>query len=92
MDIDSIPFGIDFREQIQQAVAKNNIMLALIGPKWIGAKRAGIYRIREELDPIRIEVESALHQGIPLIPVLVSGAVMPKSSVLPAKASRSCVF
>jgi hypothetical protein len=35
MDIDSIPFGIDFREQIQQAVAKNNIMLALIGPKWI---------------------------------------------------------
>jgi len=41
IDIDSIPFGIDFRQQIQEAMTKNDLVLALIGPKWIGSKKAG---------------------------------------------------
>jgi hypothetical protein len=45
MDIDSIPFGIDFRQQIQEVVTKNHIMLVLIGPKWMGAKKGGMSRI-----------------------------------------------
>jgi hypothetical protein len=33
IDIDNIPFGIDYQRRIQEAVAKNDILLALIGPK-----------------------------------------------------------
>ena len=55
IDIDSIPLGIDFRQQIQEAVTKNDILLALIGLKWIGAKKAGTSRIGDGKDPIRIE-------------------------------------
>src|SRR5579862_4597500 len=90
MDIDSIPPGIDFRQQIQEAVTKNDILLALIGLKWTGAKKAGTSRISDENDPIRIEIETALNQGIPLIPVLVGGATMPKSSVLPDSLQKLC--
>jgi hypothetical protein len=89
MDIDSIPFGIDFRQQIQEAVIRNDILLALIGPRWIGARKAGT-RISDDKDPIRIEIETALDQQKPLIPVLVGGATMPKSSALPESLQRLC--
>lgn len=90
MDIDSIPLGTDFRQQIQKEVTKNDILLALIGPRWIGAKKGGISRINDEMDPIRIEVETALNQDIPLIPVLVGGATMPKSTTLPDSLQKLC--
>jgi hypothetical protein len=91
MDIDSIPFGIDFRQQIQEVVTKNHIMLVLIGPKWMGAKKGGISRISgDKDDPIRIEIETALKQRMPLIPVLVGGASMPKSSALPESLQKLC--
>jgi hypothetical protein len=89
MDIDSIPFGIDFRQQIQEAVTRNDILLALIGPRWIGARKAGT-RISDDKDPIRIEIETALNRRMPLIPVLVGGATMPKSSALPESIQRLC--
>jgi len=44
MDIDGIPLGIDFRQQIQEAVTQNDILLALIGPppnlSFAGASRS----------------------------------------------------
>jgi hypothetical protein len=83
MDIDSIPLGIDFRQQIQEAITKNDLVLALIGPKWIGSKKAGATRISDYKDLIRIEIETALNHGIPLIPVVVGGATMPRGSALP---------
>jgi TIR domain len=91
MDIDSIPFGIDFRQQIQEVVTKNHIMLVLIGPKWMGAKKGGMSRISgDKDDPIRIEIETALKQRMPLIPILVGGASMPKSSALPESLQKLC--
>jgi len=81
IDIDSIPFGIDFRQQIQEAMTKNDLVLALINPKWIGSKKAGATRISDYQDPIRIEIETALNNGIPLIPVVVGGATNPTASI-----------
>jgi hypothetical protein len=83
MDIDSIPFGIDFREHIQQALEQNDILVAVIGPKWLGPTKGGRLRIAEETDPVRIEVETALKKGSAVIPILVSGARMPKPTDLP---------
>ena len=36
MDIDAIPFGVDFREHIREAVEQCGILLAVIGPNWFG--------------------------------------------------------
>src|SRR5262249_47381541 len=86
IDIDSIPFGIDFRQQIQEAMTKNDLVLALIGPMWIGSKKAGATRISDYQDPIRIEIETALNRGIPLIPVVIGGqraTRQPPEAVLP---------
>lgn len=83
MDIDSIPFGTDFRAHIEDAIRRNDVLLAVVGPNWIGFKPDGSARITEELDFVRIEVETALRSGIPVIPLLVDGAAMPKPEELP---------
>ncbi len=83
MDIDSIPVGIDFREQIRNELAKNDVLIVVVGPKWRGPGRGGRARINDENDPVRVEVETALQRGIPVVPVLVNGATMPKPDELP---------
>jgi hypothetical protein len=83
MDIDNIPFGMDFRKNIAEALAKNDLLLAVIGPDWLGSAPSGPARVHDPDDPVRIEVETALQRGIPTIPVLVGGANMPKADDLP---------
>ncbi|MET0631311.1 MAG: TIR domain-containing protein [Xanthobacteraceae bacterium] len=83
MDIDNIPFGIDFREHIKGELASNDMLVAVVGPKWLGPGEDGRLRIADETDPVRIEIETALQRGIPVIPVLVQGAAMPGPGDLP---------
>jgi len=83
MDIDSIPFGIDFREHIIKAVRESDMVIAVMGLDWLGVRGHGSNRIEEDTDPVRIEVESALERGIPVIPVLVDRATMPNVTDLP---------
>jgi hypothetical protein len=83
MDIDSIPFGLDFREQIEHALRHTDILIAIIGPRWARGGKGGRSRINEENDPVRVEVETALRRGIPVVPILVNGATMPKPTELP---------
>jgi hypothetical protein len=88
MDIDSIPFGLDFRTQIGDAVGKCDILLAVIGEGWLtvafdkGTKK-GQPRLLDPDDYVRIEIETALSRGIPVIPVIVGRAEMPSKEELP---------
>ncbi|HET7715154.1 MAG TPA: caspase family protein, partial [Bauldia sp.] len=83
MDVDNIPFGIDFREHIDQAMSPGDMVVAVIGPKWIGPVRGKKPRIDDETDPVRVEIETALRRGITVVPVLIDGASMPKPDELP---------
>ncbi|MBV8298865.1 MAG: toll/interleukin-1 receptor domain-containing protein [Candidatus Eremiobacteraeota bacterium] len=83
MDIDAIPLGIDFRHYINDALQQAKIVVVIVGPRWLGSRRAGQYRIMEETDPVRIEVETAMRLQIPVVPVLVDGAQMPRPADLP---------
>jgi len=83
MDVDNIPFGIDFRQHIQSALSQAEVLIAVVGPDWLGTGPDGSSRIQEEDDPVRVEIETALRQGIVVIPVLVGGAGMPKAATLP---------
>jgi hypothetical protein len=84
MDIDSIPFGTDFRDYIKEVLEQTDLVLAVMGPRWVGTSATGApARITEETDPVRIEVETALARGIAVIPVLIDNAAMPQPSELP---------
>jgi hypothetical protein len=81
-DIDNIPIGVDFRQHINQVLAESDILLVVVGPRWLGG-RAGQNRIDNPVDPVRIEVETALCNRIPVVPILVGRAGMPKVDQLP---------
>jgi hypothetical protein len=83
MDIDRIPFGTDFRHHIQDALRGADVLLAVIGPGWIGKTTDGKSRIIDEADPVKVEIEAALKQGLTVIPVLVDNAPMPGAADLP---------
>jgi len=82
MDIDTIPFGVDFREHIDTAVGQCDVALAVIGPRWSGKTKAS-RRIDDAKDFVRIEIESALQRGIPVIPVLIDQTRMLAETDLP---------
>jgi len=84
MDVDSIPIGVKYRTYIEQFVlAHADVVLAFIGRKWAGPRRGRPPRIAEPDDLVRIEVETALRNGLPLVPVLVDGGSLPPRTALP---------
>ena len=84
-DVDSIPLGVDFKEYLDKKVSECNILLAVIGKHWLDASDAsGKRRLEDASDFVRIEIESALQRGIPVIPLLVQGAQVPHEEHLPA--------
>ena len=85
-DVDSIPLGVDFRDHLQGVVGRCDVVLAVIGDQWLVVARAGeaTSRLDDPKDFVRIELESALQRGIPVIPVLVRGAAVPHEAELPS--------
>ncbi len=82
MDFDSIPGGADFREHISRTIEESDVVIALIGPNWLG-QGDGARRIDDPADFVRLEVGLALERGIPVIPVLINQTEMPKPDLLP---------
>lgn len=82
-DVDNIPFGVDFVEHLDREVQKCEVMFVVIGPRWLGAAPREASRLRDPNDFLRIEIASALRRTIPIVPVLVDGAQMPRADQLP---------
>src|SRR5277367_871055 len=71
MDIDTIPLGVDLRKHVESAVAKCDVLLAVIGRQWLDVRfaegpRKGERRLDDPADLVRTEVQVALERGIPL--------------------------
>jgi pentatricopeptide repeat protein len=87
-DIDSIPIGVDFRPRIADAIRECDVLLAIIGSKWLGRSgKSGAVKIKTKDDFVRIEIETALRLGKPIIPVLVGNTRMPKIAQVPKSLS-----
>jgi hypothetical protein len=83
-DVDSIPLGTDFKEFLGKQVSNCSVLLAIIGDRWLDARGlGGMRRLDDPDDFVRLEIESALERGIPVIPLLVRGAHMPEEEDLP---------
>jgi hypothetical protein len=85
MDFDSIPYGVDFREHIKQTLQRAKVVVAIIGSDWSGGREPTERRIDDPADFVRLEIASALENGIPIIPVLVNNTPMPEAKNLPAE-------
>jgi hypothetical protein len=89
MDIDKIEPGLDFTEVIDHAVGSSDVVIALIGRRWLdAADAAGRRRLDNPLDFVRAELSAALAQDRRVIPVLVQGAEMPPPDELPESLQR----
>jgi tetratricopeptide (TPR) repeat protein len=84
MDIDAIALGEDFVKAIETTVAKCDVLIAVIGTNWLISKdEQGNRRLDNPEDFVRMEIGTALKREIRVIPVLVDGALMPRSADLP---------
>jgi hypothetical protein len=81
----NIPLGTDFRKYLRDAVANSDILLAIIGKRWLETIRE---RADDATDFLRIEIEAALEGQIPVVPILVDGAQMPGPQDLPDSISE----
>ena len=89
MDIDKIEPGLDFTEVIDHAVGSSDVVIALIGRRWLdAADAAGRRRLDNPLDFVRAELSAALAHNRRVIPVLVQGAEMPPPDELPESLQR----
>jgi hypothetical protein len=82
-DIDSVPFGIDFRKHVDKVVSQCDIVLVVIGDHWLAKEDGKQTRLEDPADLVRMEIETALRRGIPVIPVPVGNANVPRESDLP---------
>ena len=93
IDVDNIEPGLDFVQVLNEKIAQSDVILAVIGSRWVEATDArGMRRLDNPADFVRIEIESALSQQKRVIPVLVGEAVMPAAEQLPvfAQAEQPC--
>jgi formylglycine-generating enzyme required for sulfatase activity len=84
MDVDNIEPGLDFVNVLKEQVAQCDVLIAVIGKSWIDARdEAGLRRLDNPTDFVRVEIESALAQDKRVIPVLVGDARLPRADELP---------
>lgn len=81
----AIRAGADFRAALAAELDACEVLIALIGPRWLQARNnaTGQRRLDEEVDYVRLEIETALAKHKLVIPVLLPGTRMPKSEELP---------
>jgi tetratricopeptide (TPR) repeat protein len=85
-DEDDIRLGKDYLSQIRTAIERADAVLVMIGPQWL-ARTRGRTRLGSRSDVLRREIEWALAGRASVIPVVVGGGAMPRTTDLPASIS-----
>ena len=84
MDVEQIALGDNWKDILNQRVARCDAMLAVIGPHWLAAANSeGKRRLDDPEDFVRWEIREALKRGKQVIPVLVDGARLLDARELP---------
>ena len=89
MDVDTIALGVDFGQVITQAVSTCEVLLAVIGPRWLTiTDEDGQRRLDDADDIVGLEIAAALERDIRVIPILIEGAAMPRRRELPDRLAK----
>jgi len=83
MDVDAIEPGLPFDEAIDRALEQCEVLLVVIGIRWLSLQSDLGPRINNPKDYVRREIAAALSRNIRVIPVLINGAGMPGEEELP---------
>ncbi|MDJ0768171.1 MAG: PASTA domain-containing protein [Ilumatobacter sp.] len=85
IDVDDIEPGDDFSEVLRNRLRRIEVLIAVIGPRWLDATDAdGNRRLANEGDYLRSEIAAGLAaDDVRVVPVLVGGAEMPPADQLP---------
>jgi hypothetical protein len=78
--------GTDWHRDIEEHVQASQVVVAVIGPRWVAiADERGRRRVLEpeEEDVVRTEIEAALRGRGLVVPVLVDDAALPPRDALP---------
>jgi len=78
-DVDEIAPGSDYVTAIEKALGGCGAFVVLIGRQWSSEGR-----LDDSADLVRLEIATALRQGLRVVPVLLRGATMPSADDLPA--------
>lgn len=76
--------GEHFVDKIRTEATSRDVMLVLIGMRWLGANGEPTSRLANDGDFVRQEIEAALSASMTMIPILIQGVGMPSSDLLPA--------
>ena len=84
LDVGAIDAGENFEEKISAELNKADVILVLIGKKWMDPSPGGDKpRLFNDGDHVGFEVRTALQSKAATLPVLVDGAPMPPPHALP---------
>jgi hypothetical protein len=84
MDVDSIQKGLDFTKVLGRSLSETSVMLVVMGRTWLSRQdENGVRRLDDPADYVRLEIATALQRDIPVIPVRVDGARLPRTEELP---------
>jgi len=74
-------------------VTTSAVLLAIIGPHWLTATdERGCRRLEDPEDIVRLEIETALAENVPIIPILVDNATMPRRGDIPGSLAKLVRF
>ncbi len=83
-DFNTIKAGENYRDSIDKALRKCNVLLVVMGKEWLGiTDTGGGRRLDNPEDLVRIEIATALKRNIRVIPVLFDNIAVPGQPELP---------
>ncbi|HEX5406379.1 MAG TPA: toll/interleukin-1 receptor domain-containing protein [Pseudonocardiaceae bacterium] len=81
--IDTIPPGNDFERELLRRVRSADVLLVVVGTRWLTALGPGGRAIDQDDDWVRREIAEALRCGVQVVPILVDGAARLTNAELP---------
>jgi hypothetical protein len=82
-DVNSIRTGVNYHTRIENAIMGCDVVISVIGQRWLGRSPDGKSRLDDPGDPVCVEIKTAMKHKKPILPLLVNGATMPEESELP---------
>jgi hypothetical protein len=82
--------GDDFDREIDRHIDLSQVLVAIIGPKWLEIIKQRENNESKKKDWVRYEIAQALEKDVRVIPVRVLGAELPAEGDLPMELKRLC--